>query len=496
MKRRLIEILVLLIVFIAGMWVYNYWQTHFAAQFTESKRKILYWVAPMNPSYRRDKPGKSPMGMDLVPVYADQSNQDKNVVKISPAVENNLGVETAIVERKSLARIINTVGYVTVDENNIERIHTYTDGWIKEQTVKTTGELVKEGQLLMTLYSPTLNNAQEELLIALKNNNRALIEAGKKKLLTLGMANSQINQLISSRKMMDRVKIFASQSGIVSKLNVREGQYVKPDTELLSIEDLSQIWVIAEVFEYQSEWIKNNQPALATLPYLPSKIWQGVVDYVYPRLDPKTHTLRVRLTFPNPDLTLKPNMYANVKIISKTIKDALAIPKQALIRTGEQDRVILALGKGRFKAQPVKIGIESGDYYQILSGLKAGNKVVTSAQFLIDSESNIKAAASRLEGGDSRKAEPAKAVKTEHIGMGTVKTIDKQKHKITIHHQPIPSLGMKEMTMNLPVSDKVSLEGAKPGDSIHFIMIKHQNDYLVTKIHIMNPKSHKKRDEQ
>ncbi|HEO1387814.1 TPA: efflux RND transporter periplasmic adaptor subunit, partial [Legionella pneumophila] len=133
-------------------------------------------------------------------------------------------------------------------ENNIERIHTFTDGWIKEQFVKTTGELVKEGQLLMTLYSPTLNNAQEELLIALKNNNKALIEAGKKKLLTLGMANSQINQLMSSRKLMDRVKIFTTQSGIVSKINVREGQYVKPDTELLSIEDLSQIWIIAEVF--------------------------------------------------------------------------------------------------------------------------------------------------------------------------------------------------------------------------------------------------------
>jgi len=493
MKRKLIEILILFIVFIAGMWVYHYWQTHFAATSTESKRKILYWVAPMDPSYRRDKPGKSPMGMDLVPVYADQGAQDKNAVKISPAVENNLGVETAIVQRKNLARIIDTVGYVTVDENNIDRIHTYTDGWIKEQFVKTTGELVKEEQLLMTLYSPTLNNAQEELLIAIKNNNRALIEAGKKKLLTLGMAKTQIQQLISSRKMMERVKIFASQSGIVSKLNVREGQYVKPDTELMSIEDLSQIWIIAEVFEYQSEWIKNNQPALATLPYLPSKVWQGMVDYVYPRLDPKTHTLRVRLTFPNPDLTLKPNMYANVKIISQTIKDALAIPQQALIRTGDEDRVILALGKGRFKAQPVKIGIESDKDYQILSGLKAGDKVVTSAQFLIDSESNIKAATSRLQSGQSK---PEKPIQREHIGMGTIKEVDHQNHKIIIHHQPIPSLGMEEMTMILPVSDKVPIKSVKPGDNIHFIMIKQQNNYLVTKIHIMNHQSHEKKDDE
>ncbi len=496
MNRKIIEMLVLIVVFIAGMWSYSYWQMHYVDKSHDSKRKILYWVAPMDPSYRRDKPGKSPMGMDLVPVYADQSNQDKTVVKISPAVENNLGVETATVKRKNLARIVNTLGYVTVNENNIEHIHTYTDGWIKEQKVKTTGELVKDGQLLMTLYSPTLNNAQEELLMALRTNNRALMEAGKKKLLTLGMANSQINQLISTRKLMDRVKIFASQAGIVSKLNVREGQYVKPDTELLSIEDLSEIWVIAEVFEYQSEWIKKNQPALATLPYLPSKVWQGMVDYVYPRLDPKTHTLRVRLTFPNPDLTLKPNMYANVKIISKTIKDALAIPKQALIRTGEEDRVIIALGKGRFKAQPVQIGIESGDYYQILSGLKAGDNVVTSAQFLIDSESNIKAALGRLEDDDSKKTAPSKTVKTEHIGMGKIKTINMKNHTITIHHQPIPSLGMEAMTMILPVSDEISLEAAKPGDSIHFIMVKHKNDYLVTKIHIMNSKLHENKDKK
>lgn len=498
MQTRRTQILILVVVFLAGMLTYyGYTKYEASPQTRQGEREILYWVAPMDPSYRRDEPGKSPMGMDLVPVYADGEQQtQEGIVKISSAVENNLGVETAPVKRKDLARIVNTVGFVTVDENNIEHVHTYTNGWIKEQKVKTTGEFVTDGQLLMTFYSPTLNNAQEELLMALRANNRSLIEAGKKKLFTLGMASSQIKQLISTRKLMDRIKIFASQSGIVSKLNVREGQYVKPDTELLRIEDLSQIWVIAEVFEYQSEWIKNNQPALATLPYLPSKVWQGMVDYVYPRLDLKTHTLRVRLTFPNPDLTLKPNMYANVKIISKTIKDALAIPKQALIRTGEEDRVILALGKGHFKAQPVKIGIESGNEYQILSGLRAGDKVVTSAQFLIDSESNIKAALDRLEGEDSKETSLDKSMKTEHIGMGTIKEIDRQNHKITIHHQPIPSLEMDAMTMNLPVSDKVSFQAAKPGDSIHFIMVKDQDDYLVTQMHIMKPKSHEKKDKK
>lgn len=492
MKRRIIEVLVLFIFFIAGMLFYHAWQSKKSLSPSKAERKILYWVAPMDSNYRRDKPGKSPMGMDLVPVYDDKNTQDMDTVSISPSVVNNLGVKTASVSRQDLARIVNTVGYITVDENNIEHIHTFTDGWIKEQFVKTTGELVQQGQLLMTLYSPTLNNAQEELLIALNNKNQALIEAGKKKLITLGMVQSQINQLVTSRKLMDQVKIFASQSGIVSKINVREGQFVKPDTELLSIEDLSKIWIIAEVFEYQSDWIKQNQTAVATLPYLPGKIWQGIVDYVYPRLDAKTHTLRVRLVFPNPDFTLKPNMYANVKIISHPIQNTLAIPKPALIRTGEGDRVIIALGKGRFKAQPITIGIESGKYYQVLSGLKGDEKVVTSAQFLIDSESNMKAAIGRVEDKQSTQSAKVNKVKTEHIGMGSIKAIDKENHQITIFHQPIPSLDMDEMVMILPVAKNVTLESAKVGDSIHFIMIKNEQGYIITKLHIMNNMSHGK----
>ena len=498
MKRRVIEVLILVIGFLAGIWFYHLWLPKQNGQVDGEKRKILYWVAPMDANYRRDKPGKSPMGMDLVPVYEEKNPQEKDVIQISSAVVNNLGVKTAKVVPQNLARIVNTVGHVMVDENNIEHVHAYTDGWIKEQTVKTTGEYVKKNQLLMTLYSPTLNNAQEELLMAIKTNNKALVEAGSKKLLTLGMAPSQINRLISTRKLMERIKIFASQDGIVSKLNVREGQYVKPDTELLSIEDLSQIWIIAEVFEYQANWVKKNQPAIATLPYLPAKKWQGMVDYVYPRLDPKTRTLRVRLTFPNPDLTLKPNMYANVKIISSTIMDALAIPKLALIRTGQGDRVILALGKGRFKAQPISIGIESGKHYQILAGLKAGDNVVTSAQFLIDSESNMKAAMNRMESESetTTKSDDSKTAKVEHVVMGTIKNIDQQNHTITIAHQPIPSLDMKGMTMTFPVAKKVSLQSAKPGDGIHFTIVKQKNGYIITKVHIMNEMSHGKKDKK
>jgi len=267
MKKRNNLIVILVVVFLAGMLVNHYWRIGSMPPFepvAQKERKILYWVAPMNPAYRRDKPGKSPMGTDLVPVYADgKMGDDQNIVKISPAVENNLGVKIANVKRMDLSRVINTVGYVTVDENNIEHIHTYTDGWVKVLHVKTTGELVSEGQLLLELYSPTLNNAQGEFLIALKNNNSALVRAGEKKLLTLGMLQTQINQLRRKKRVMERVKIYATQGGVVSHLNVREGKYIKPDTDVMTIEDLSHIWMIAEVFERQAGWVKEGSRLLA-----------------------------------------------------------------------------------------------------------------------------------------------------------------------------------------------------------------------------------------
>lgn len=405
MKKWIGLIAIVILVFLAGMAAHHYWHTNSnSTSVSKADKKILYWVAPMNPNYRRDKPGKSPMGMDLVPVYEGSDSVSSGTITISPTVEHNLGVKIAKVKIMDLSREIHTVGYVTVDEHKIEHIHTYTDGWIKKLNVKTLGEAVTKGQLLLELYSPTLNNAQDEFLLALKNKNTLLQKAGEKKLITLGMTQLQINQLKKTRQAKSLVKIYATQSGIVSKLNVREGMFVKPDKDIMTLEDLSTIWMIAEVYERQANWVSVGQPAMATVTYMPGNAWKGKVDYVYPELDSKTHTLRVRLVFPNPKLTLKPKMYANVRIFSQTLKNQMTIPRNALIRTGDGDRVIVSLGKGQFKATPVKIGIESGDYYQVLSGLKANDRIVTSAQFLIDSESNLKAGLSRMQGhnhGDS-----------------------------------------------------------------------------------------------
>jgi membrane fusion protein, copper/silver efflux system len=482
-KKTILYVLILMAVFGAGVLVSPYLvlgSTRPAMNTTANKLKISHWVAPMDPNYRRDKPGKSPMGMELVPVYADDAGQE-GTVKISANVENNLGVKIETVKHRNLSRVIDTVGYVTVDENNIDHVHTYADGWIKMLKVKTTGELVQKGALLLKLYSPTLNNAQEELLLALKNNSQGLLRAGEKKLMTLGMPQKQIDELKRTKHVTKYVNINATRSGIVSRLNVREGKFVKPATDLMTIEDLSFIWIIAEVFERQAGWVKAGQDVIATLPYVPRKTWQGTVDYVYPELDPKTHTLRVRLAFPNPDLTMKPNMYANINIHSQRIEKALAIPRSALIRTGEGDRVILALGNGRYKTQGVKLGIESGDYYQILSGVNAGCKIVISAQFLIDSESNLKAELTRIS-EDSRERDYTSP--EEFVGMGVVMKVDKTMRKIVLKHQPIPSLNMPVMEMGLSVDTKLNLNNVKPGDEIHFVIVKQDNNqYRLIKIH-------------
>ncbi len=399
MKKYVIGIVVVIGIFLSGMLV-QYVGMNSTDSVNDQKiknatsKKPLYWVAPMDPTYRRDKPGKSPMGMDLVPVYAETDSE--GAVKISPTVEQNLGVRTEKVTRQTLSRQIDTVGYVMVDENRIEHVHTYTDGWVKRLLVKTTGEHVNKGQLLFELYAPILINAQEEYLLAMRSGNKALTNASHKKLLALGVAESQIQELKKTKKSMQLVKFFAGQAGIVSELKIREGMFVKPEKDLITLEDLSHIWVIGEVFERQSGWVKEGQPAEASLPYLPGKKWVGVVDYVYPRLDPTTHTLKIRLRFDNPKEVLKPNMYADITIFAVPEKDVLAIPREAVIYTGKGARVIVSLGDGRYVAKPIKLGIESGNKIVVLSGLKEDEKIVTSSQFLIDSESSLKASFGRI----------------------------------------------------------------------------------------------------
>ena len=439
----------------------------------KQERKVKYWVAPMNPKYRRDKPGKSPMGMDLVPVYADgdsSSDDNQNSIKINPRVVDNLGVVTKKVEKNPFAREVDTVGYVVPNENDIESVHTYVDGWVRNLKVNAVGDVVKKGQVLFELYSPTLVSAQQEYLLALKNQSTSLINASKNKLKTLGLNEEQIKQLRLSRKAQNQVSIYSNTSGIVSKLNLRDGKYVKPGNNLMVIEDLSSIWVKVEVPEKQANWVKIHQMANATFVGMPGKVWQGEVIYIYPALNKTTHTLGVRLRFPNPNYELKLDMYAVVKIFVPKLKKKMVVPSQAVIRKGDGNHVILALGKGRFRPQMVTLGEESNGKVIVLKGLNVGDDVVVSGQFLIDSESNLSAAFERLDPHKQHhhQQQSKDKAKDTKIYYGKILSINTSRHRITLSHAPIKSLGMPEMVMEVPVEKSISLDNFKVGQKVQF----------------------------
>lgn len=366
----------------------------------EKAREPLYWVAPMDPDYRRDGPGKSPMGMDLVPVYAGDAaaaDSGAGTVEISPAVVNNLGVRTARAVYRPLQAEIRTVGYVQYDEDRLIHIHPRVEGWVEKLYVKASGDPVEKGQPLYALYSPQMVNAQEELLLALKRDNRRLIQAAEDRLLALQLSPGFIATLRQERQVRQMVTFQAPQSGVVDNLNIREGFYVVPNTMIMSIGALDEVWVEAEVFERQADRVRVGQPVTMTLDYLPGQAWRGRVDYVYPSLDEKTRTLGVRLRFDNAAGTLRPNMFAQVVIDISEEDEVLVVPREAVIRTGQQDRVVLALGEGRFKSVAVRLGGVDEAYAQILEGLDRGDPVVVSAQFLLDSESSRSSDFRRME---------------------------------------------------------------------------------------------------
>ena len=450
----------------------------------QKEPEILYWVAPMDPAFRRDKPGKSPMGMDLVPVYAEESG-DANTVHISSSVQQSLGVRTSKVERRSLWRKVEATGYVGFDETRVSQINLRTEGWIEHLLVKNEGERVKKGQPLFDFYSPQLVNAQKEYVQAKRRNNTEMLSATKEKLLALGMVQADVQRLAKTSKVTNTVQILAPQDGTVTSLNVKEGMFVKPATEVMSLADLSSVWLQAEVFESQADWVIENQSAEARLNYMPGEVFSGRVDYVYPVLDPKTRTLQVRLRFDNPDERMKPNMYARVTIFGKSHPGALSIPREALIRGQDTDRVVVALGDGNYTVHEVMSGIESGGWLEIIAGLEAGDEVVTSAQFLIDSEASLSGSILRLDAGQVSGSQDSQQ---SIFGSGVVEAVDSTTRRVRISHGPIEALGWTAMTMEFDVLPGADLNTIRIGQSIHFSLSQSKvGDYVIENIHQPEP---------
>jgi membrane fusion protein, copper/silver efflux system len=358
--------------------------------------KTLYYRNPMNAAVTSPAPAKDNMGMDYIPVYADQAG---STIKVSPTVENNLGIRTALVEQGPLPRQIDTVGYVGYNKALTTRLHTRAEGWVQNLVVKSSGERIHQGELLFTLYAPKLVTAEEEYLHALTGGNIELATASQQRLNALGIPAAHIKHLRQTGKADPYIPYYADQGGVVEELNVRSGQYVTPDTQLMELSGFASVWVTAEVFEKQADWVGIGDVAELRLSALPGEVFKGKVDFVSPDLDAMTRTQQVRLRFDNPGELLKPGMFADARIFASPIVDAVFVPTEALIRTAEGERVVVALSGGLFDVLPVTAGIESGEQVQILSGLKPGQHVVTSGQFLLDSEENLRGGLQRLSAG-------------------------------------------------------------------------------------------------
>jgi len=377
-----------------------------------------------------------------------------------------------------LWRRIEATGYVGFDEARISHISLRTQGWIDSLAVHSEGEKVSKGDLLFELYSPELVNAQKEYLQALQRNDSRMKRGADEKLRALGMIRTEIDRLERTGKFSENIKVVAPRDGIITALSVREGMFLQPNTTIMSLADLSSVWLQAEVFESQAEWVAQGQAAEARMDYLPGVVFSGQVDYVYPVLDAKTRTLRVRLKFDNAENKLKPNMYARVSIYGRLRPAALTIPREALIRAPNRDRVVISLGDGQFRVHEVLTGMESGDWVEILAGIEEGDEVVTSSQFLIDSEASLAGSIQRLdsEPGPSRSDRQVTA-----MGSGRIEEVNPESRRLRLTHGPIDQLGWPGMTMEFDVDSRVELDSLSAGQNIRFLLRQnHSGEFVIS----------------
>lgn len=372
----------------------------------------LYWRAPMDPNYIRNEPGKSPMGMDLVPECpSGDTEAPEGAIVIDPTTVQNIGVRTARVERRDLSRSIRALGRITYDERRVEHVHTKVQGWVETLHVDFVGQEVARGQALLEIYSPELVATQEELLLAsryrsatqdspfedVRRGGESLYEATRRRLELWDIPDRDVERLLKTQVINKTLTLYAQSPGVVTHLGVRAGMEVKSNDNLYTIADLSMVWAVADVYEFELPWLALGQTGSLELSFLPGESFSGPVTYISPFLDPKTRTAQVRVELPNPDGRLRPEMFGNMILQGSPRDGVVAIPSEAVIRSGRRSLVLVALGEGRFLPRELSLGLDSGDgWLEVKQGLRPGDEIVVSSQFLIDSESNLQAAIRKL----------------------------------------------------------------------------------------------------
>jgi RND family efflux transporter MFP subunit len=379
----------------------------------QKERKILYWTDAMNPGNRYDKPGKAPDGMDLVPVYAEEIQEAAGPgltgyasVKIAPERLQMMGVKTEKARVMSLDQSIRAVGIVTADETRISHIHTKFEGYIEQIFVNYVGQQVSKGQPVFSVYAPDLVATQKEYILALQARDQweksgtsvrlpgvDLVEAARQRLALWDISPDQIARIEKTREPIRDLMVYSTVNGIVSAKTAVQGNRVMPSDILYDIVDLSSIWVLADLYEINVPFVKIGDPATVSLSYDPGRTFKGRVSFINPNVDEKSRTVKVRIVLENPSGKLKPDMYADV-LFGGQLGRGVAVPDSALMGTGEREMVFIAKGDGLFEPREVKTGVKVRGFYEIKKGVKAGEDVVIGANFLLDSESKLKAAIS------------------------------------------------------------------------------------------------------
>jgi len=399
---------------------------------SSDERQPLFYRSPMNPSVTSPVPAKDAMGMDYVAVYAEDSSgaQDSaGTVKVDGVVTQNIGVRTAVAKRTIISREIRAVARVDYNEGGMARLHSKVEGWIEELRVDKTGENVAKDDVLLSIYSPRLVSTQQEYLLALNNlkalesspfedirrGAEELVASSRERLQLFDVPEHQIRELEQSREIQKNLHIHTPVAGTVINIGARAGQYVTPKTELYMVVDLATVWVYADIYEYELPWVKVGDEVEMTLAGVPGRTFIGELDYIYPYAESRTRSIKVRLTFDNPDLLLKPEMFAEVVIQSDRQIDAVVIPSEAIIRSGKSERVFVVRGPGKFEPVTVKLGIQSAGEVAILEGIEDGDEVVVSGQFLVDSESSLREATAKMM--EIEETEPASDPDMEGMDM-------------------------------------------------------------------------------
>jgi Cu(I)/Ag(I) efflux system membrane fusion protein len=453
-----------------------------AADSAKPARKILYYRNPMGLPDTSPEPKKDSMGMDYIPVYEGDEPDGEGAVKVSPARLQTLGVKTAMAEMRALDAAVRAVGRVEINERAIHDVAPRFEGWIERLHVNASGDPVKRGQPLFSVYSPELVSAQKELAIARELKLDApgadpaareaagrLAEAARERL-----ENWQV--AVPGGKVASRVTFNSPATGFVLEKKAVEGMRFTPGTAIYRIADLSTVWVIADVYEKDLARVKVGETARVSLEAFADQTFEAKVTYLYPTLNAATRTTPVRLELANRDGLLRPGMFAHVDIASAGSATRLTVPKSALIDTGERQVVLRVEGEGRFKPQPVKVGLRGRDHVEILEGLEDGAEIVVAANFLIDAESNLKAALSAFSAPDAKTLPTYEAV-------GSVDSVDVTSDSVSMNHEAIPALQWPAMTMEFGLADRELIKGIMPGEPVRFTFEdRGDGEFVIVKI--------------